>query len=64
MADPKPGVEGNVAGKPISAGAQQTIQEVLKTTLHKELSLAKPTVGSIVGTHHGSIIHGSVIYEE
>lgn len=63
MSEPKPGVEGNVAGKAISAHAQQKIQDVLKSTLHAELAATKPTVGT-VGGRHGSITHGSVIYEE
>lgn len=63
MANPKPGVEGSVEGKPISSHSQQKIQEVLKTTLQAELTSAKPTVGA-VGGRHGSITHGSVIYEE
>ena len=63
MAEPKPGIEGNVGGKPISSAAQTKIQDVLKTTLKSELEGHKPTVGSIVG-RHGSVTHGSVVYEE
>jgi len=63
MAEHKPGVEGNVAGHPVSAHTQQKIQDVLKTTLHSELTSTKPTVGT-VGGRHGSITHGSVIFEE
>ncbi len=63
MANPKPGVEGNVAGKALSTTAQQKIQDVLKSTLKSELESAKPTTGAVVG-RHGSVTHGSVIYEE
>lgn len=64
MADhPKPGVEGNVGGKPISSTIQQKIQDVLKSTLKSELSTTKPTVGAVVG-RHGSVTHGSVVFEE
>jgi len=63
MADPKPGVQGEVAGKAISHEAQSKIQDVLKSTLHKELLATKPTVGGIIG-RHGSITHGSIIFEE
>jgi hypothetical protein len=62
MAEPKQGVEGNVAGKPVSAHTQQKIQDVLKSTLHAELTSTKPTVGT-VGGRHGSITHGSVMLE-
>lgn len=64
MAEHKPGVEGDVAGTPIPAASKQKIQDFLKTTLHHELSTHKPTVGGVVGSRHGSITHGSVIYEE
>jgi hypothetical protein len=64
MADPKQGIEGNVAGKSISPQNQQKIQDVLKTTLQAELTSAKPTVGTVVGGRHGSITHGSVIFDE
>ena len=63
MADPKPGVEGNVAGKPLTTQVQQKIQDVLKSTLKSELGTTKPTTGAVIG-RHGSITHGSVVYEE
>ncbi len=59
----KPGVEGNIGGKAISSQAQHKIQDVLKTTLKSELETSKPTVGT-VGGRHGSVTHGSVIFEE
>ena len=63
MANPKPGIEGNVAGEALSASAQQKIQDVLKTTLKAELAtVRKPT--TVVGGRHGSVTHGSVIFEE
>jgi|KBSMisStandDraft_5_1062788.scaffolds.fasta_scaffold1766455_1 hypothetical protein len=61
--DRKQGIEGNVGGKAITHTAQQKIQDVLKSTLHAELASTKPTVGAISG-RHGSITHGSVIFEE
>jgi hypothetical protein len=61
MAEHKPGVEGNVAGKPITHALQTKIHDVLQTTLKAELSGPKPT---IAGGRHGSITHGSVIFEE
>ena len=60
---PKPGVEGNVGGKPLSSTVQQKIQDTLKSTLKAELSHEKPTVGAIIG-RHGSVTHGSVVFEE
>lgn len=62
MANPKQGIEGNVAGHPLSSGVQQKIQDVLKSTLQAELKTARP--GGLVGSHHGSVTHGSVIFEE
>lgn len=64
MANPKPGVEGNVAGKPLTTTVQQKVQDVLKSTLKAELETVKPTTGTVVGGRHGSITHGSVIFEE
>ena len=64
MAEHKQGIEGDVAGAPIPAASKQKIQDFLKTTLQQELSSKKPTVGAVVGSRHGSITHGSVIYEE
>ena len=60
---PKPGIEGNVAGKPLSSTVQTKIQDSLKSTLKAELAGTKPTVGS-VGGRHGSVTHGSVVFEE
>jgi hypothetical protein len=62
MAEPKPGIEGNVAGKPISSTSQQKIQDVLKSTLQAELSTSRPA--TVVASRHGSVTHGSVIFEE
>jgi hypothetical protein len=63
MANPKQGVQGEIEGKPISHETATKIQDVLKSTLQKELQASKPTVGS-VGGRHGSITHGSIIFEE
>ena len=64
MAEKKQGIEGDVGGKPIPEGSKQKIQDFLKTTLHKELAATTPTVGTRPGVRHGSISHGSVIFEE
>lgn len=64
MAEKKQGIEGDVGGKPIPAAAKQKIQDFLKTTLQSELAAKTPTAGTIVGVRHGSISHGSVIFEE
>lgn len=64
MAEKKQGIEGDLAGKPIPHDVKEKIQDVLKTTLQKELSAQKPTAGAIVGSRHGSVSHGSIIYEE
>lgn len=61
---PKPGIEGNVGGQALSQEAKTKIQDVLKTTLQKELTTHKATAGALVGSRHGSVTHGSVIYEE
>jgi hypothetical protein len=58
MAEKPDGVEGNIAGKPIPAAAQQKIMDVLKSTLQAELETHKPTVGAEPG--HGSVTHGAV----
>jgi hypothetical protein len=63
MAEHKPGVQGDVAGKPLSGSIQQKIHDVLKSTLKAELETAKPTTGAVLG-RHGSVTHGSVIFEE
>jgi hypothetical protein len=59
MASHKPGIHGDVGGNPISPEAATKIQDVLKTTLQKELQASKPTTGAVL-SHHGSITHGSV----
>ena len=59
MAEEKEKIEGTIAGKPLSSGVKNKIQDVLKSTLQEELAKERPTVGA-VGARHGSVTHGSV----
>jgi hypothetical protein len=60
MAEQKQGVQGELAGNPISHDVGQKIQDVLKSSLEKELAKKSPTVGTLVGARHGSVTHGSI----
>ena len=62
MADPKPGIEGTLGGKPLSGDTKHKIEAVLKTTLEEELKKEHATAGAaaVKRPTHGSVTHGSV----
>ena len=54
-------IVGEADGKPLSDDVKTKVQDALKSAIEKELI---PTVGGIVGTHHWSVTHGSIVFDE
>jgi hypothetical protein len=54
-------IVGELDGKPLASATQTKVQDALKKTLTAEII---PAVGGVVGTHHWSSTHISIVFDK